>query len=411
MRSRIGPAQGGHALLVGLLLSAGTSGCNGVLGEDRRAGETVSTNEPLSFERWKDSVRFPAQGRRDLYAVDNHVSPLALLGDDEARAYYDRHVADEGALILHNGQRNPGDPVVGSYFPPGAVIDYCIDRAALRRVVANHSYLPGSADLYPLVDLAFGEAAAAWNTAAGIHISRDFSRDETCTPRPNDNIEWYVRPYDDPDCYGNFQDGVCEAAQNLTFVLRPHHNQLSYENREFLVFASVITEFYLGNAQPFGDWFTFEGLLLNAIGAGLGFVGEHNRGGIKGDDGEFLWPAACRDPSIGGIFLTNADGFSVMSHPRAMADDGALENAACGGLRPYNYAISYLDALGASCQYRENDILFYCNEAAQKMIAANIGAECSPVPIPGQAGDCANHLDWNGDAARWHAGLWVAANE
>jgi hypothetical protein len=372
--------------------------CLALLGACDTADQVVAHDEPvelgttlaLSFEAWKQSVRFP--GKTDIYAVGDELTPFGLVGDEEARTYYDLHVAAPHALTLHSGQRNPGDPKVGSYFPERAVLRYCIDRPGWADVASRHEELAPNVDLYDIVDQAFGNAASAWNLVSGLEIRHDISRDDSCTPRAGDNVTWYVRPLSIPED---------QTVEYLAFVLRPDLNiEQGPGYREFFVWEHVVAESTFEDSF-FASRFTLDGLLAHTIGQGLGFIGEHNRtdreNGVPSP-----WPSECRDPSVGGIYLSILDTMSVMSHPQSMHD--MIFNSSCTGAREFDYAISYVDAFGAACQYKGEHGLYYCNPKPQEAFAA--AAHCSPVPLfPGAAGDCGEELDFTRGAAQYEAAL------
>jgi hypothetical protein len=369
----------------------------------------------LSFSEWKDRVRL--RGETGIYHVGDSVTPTIIVGEEDALAYYQRHVAKNAqALTLNNGQKLPGDTASGSYFPAGTVLTYCIDRTALKDVVARHTFMPSSTDLYALVDSAFGVAAASWNEVLGVNsknvgyntleIRKAANRDNNCVPTPGDNITWYVRP-------------AVESApiEYMTYVLHPKYNMGVYgqsaldeagltfteQLRELKIWEEILVEFSYADPQPFGAWFTLQGLMLHTIAQGLGFINENNR-----NDGlATIWNGDCRDPSVGGIFLTVADPYSVTVHPQSMKDQ--LANPKCVGPRPFDYAISYMDAMGAACMYRDKDAesLYYCNPGPQNYIQAGTGS-CSPVPVEysGKSkSDCGAPADWAGPAKGYGAAL------
>jgi hypothetical protein len=376
-------------LWLALFLALGCTNATGV--ED-----VASSQDGLTFEEWKAQTRFQD---RAVYVVGERVAPLGLVGEEEARRYYDRKVAPArtagGALTLDNGQKVDGDPIVGGAFPEQAELLYCIDAAGLRNVVSRHSYLPTGANLYRIIDDAFGAAAAAWNTTAGVRINKAIDRDESCSPRAGDNITWYVRPLYQKSPYEYF-----------TFALRPKYNLAGPDNREFFVWEDLIIDFWYPDPN-YAQFFTLDGLLANAIGHALGFIPESNRGGVPGDEGATIWPASCRDNMIGGIFLSIADPYSVMTHPHSLTP--LLANPKCVGFREHDYAISYVDAMGSSCQYRSDNGLFYCMDLAQRQVRLAGGFDCSPVPmVAGGAGDCGTHLDYQKEAPRFVAAAIAA---
>jgi hypothetical protein len=344
----------------------------------------VTSTQSLTFEAWKDSVR--VRGKKDIYIVGEKVTPVALVGEQEARGFFDKYVGQSTALILHNGQTQPGAPAPGSRFPARPVLRYCIDRTGLEQVVARHTYLPSGTDLYPIVDATFGAAAAAWNSAAGTIITKVIDRDRSCSPQSSDDITWYIRPYfvNDP-----------ATIEYLSFVLHPHQNALGPAYRELLIFEDVLAEFSSPHPMPFGDWFSLEGLMAHTIASGLGFLSEATRGGRDTN----LWPESCQDPSVGGQYYSDPDPFSVTTHPQVMADDGALNQPACAGFRPFDYAISYRDAMAASCAYRGENILYYCAIDPQETIAKLFAPECSPVPLVAGDSDCQQSFDFTSIAA------------
>jgi hypothetical protein len=332
-------------LIAAFLAMLGTVGCGSREEFGLPEGSVARTGGSLSFDEWKETVRL--RPGRDVFAVGDRVTPLGLVGDDEAFGYYLRHITDPGALTIHNGQTDAGTPVNVSAFPLTANLDYCIDRTALEQVVVDYG-LPSGTDLYGYIDQAFGAAAAVWNEVLDIKIQHDSSRSRSCTPRAGDTITWYVRPM-----------ALQSPLEYLTFVLHPNHNRANFENREFLILDYLIQLPFPGalvlDDTKWEEMFSMDELLLRAIGNGLGFIDEANRGGVPGDNGTALWRADCRDDAVGGVFLTDANAYSVMTHPVAMQDIMAKPH--CSGYRPKGYALSYLDVMGASCQYRKNNIL------------------------------------------------------
>lgn len=389
------------------------------------SGENVAVagrGEKLSFKEWKDRKRVPKLGP-EVYAVgDQGVSPYGIVGEEAARRYYAKHYGEHSALTVDNGQTEPGvfpDPKIGSY-PPGAVLKYCIDRAAMR-AIAERFDLPGNPDnVYSLVDIAFGSAAAAWNTVAGeyssssgLSIQHAFGRDDSCIARANDDITWYVTTTLQPTEPG-------AGLEYMTFALGPKYFSGSptggdRELRYFLLNDYIVQSFMPGayrfaNQPNWDTIFSLNGLILHAIGSALGFVREDYRGGVLGDGGQNYWPEECNDGALGGIFLTDADAHSVMTHPSALSP--FMANGACAGYRDFDYAISYADAMGAACQYRNApngalDILYYCNQAAQLSVVQTYGEECSPVPI-GQAGNCNSSSTWDDRAQEYGVALLTA---
>jgi hypothetical protein len=360
------------------------------------------------------------RGQQSIFRVGDPVTPTIIVGEEDALDYYNRFVEQGQALILNNGQRYPGDPKTGSYFPAGTIIKYCIDRTALDDVVLRHSFMPGNADLYSVIDEAFGLAAASWNAVLGVtsnnlgtngvEIRKAVGRDNSCVPTKGDDITWYIRPatQNDPD----------DPVEFLTYVLHPKYNLGAYgdsalreaglsfqeELRELKIWEEVLVEFYYPDPAPFGDWFTLQGLMLHTIAQGLGFINESTRNGIDAN----YWKGDCSDPTVGGIFLTVADPWSVTMHPQSMT--GVVANDACRSQRPFDYAISYMDAMGAACQYvgedSENLWLYYCNRAPQEEILA-ITNQCSPVPVEYGASNsaCPATLYWSGPAKDYTAAI------
>jgi hypothetical protein len=205
------------------------------------------------YEQWKASVLVdPAL---QIYAVGDRITPTSLVGEEEARRYFEATVAAP-KLTLHNGQQYPGDPIVGSYFPERAVLRYCVDRVGWNAAQARFAYLGPEVSLFDRVADAFGEAASVWQTISGVRFVRDVGRDGSCSPAPGDNITWYVTPYT-PD--------PSEPLEYFAFVLRPHHNALGPNYREFLVYDEMVAEFTFVDAQPFINWFTLEGILLHTM--------------------------------------------------------------------------------------------------------------------------------------------------
>lgn len=369
--------------------------------QETASENTASTiGTALSFDEWKAANRVPRA--RNKYAVGDWATPLVLVGDDDARAYFERHVlkrdGNDQNLIIDNGQRSPGDPVPGTNyaFARGSTLLYCIDRASLRLVTSRYG-LPAGTDLYPIVDFAFADAAAAWNTVSGLNITKELGRDESCSPRANDDITWYVQP---------FALNPSDPLEHLTFVLAPKYNldpaqSPPADNRSFLIVDYLIQRYAPGafiaaNDPNWNQLFSFSGLMTRAVGMGLGFISEQNR--LQADDGTVIWPESCRDSSVGGIFLTDADPYSVTTHPISMAPILDSASQPCKGARPFDYAISYGDAMGASCQYQKPSAsyFYYCNSSVQKSIRNAQPPQCSPVPLsPGGPGDC-NGVDWNG---------------
>jgi len=368
----------------------------------------------LTFEEWKAKTR--VREFKDVYAVGDYgISPQGLLGEEEALKYFEKHFGNPSALTVDNGQLQVGGPTdsgTGAY-PPGSTLYYCIDKPSFDKIATRYG-LPGNPDIYGFVSNAFGAAAAAWNRVnsggsgtpgvGGLQISYESSRDTSCSDRVNDTITWYVTPNAQPV---PAPDGL----SYLTFVLGPKYFggqpqgaavDGTLDKRYFLLNDYIIQTFFSGAFHFTGDapWqniFTYDGLLLHAIGQGIGFIPEQNRGGVAGDDGQEVWPAKCLDTSIGGIFLSGPDPLSVTTHPAAMKPYMGLPDnqpnadvpgsgADCSGFRPFDYAISYTDAMAAACQYRvdpegDKSLLFYCNGSAQAMIASQQDALCSPVPL------------------------------
>lgn len=344
------------------------------------------------YEQWKASVLVdPAL---QIYAVGDRITPTSLVGEEEARRYFEATVAAP-KLTLHNGQQYPGDPIVGSYFPERAVLRYCVDRVGWNAAQARFAYLGPGVSLFDRVADAFGDAASVWQTISGVRFVRDVGRDGSCSPAPGDDITWYITPYT-PD--------PAEPLEYFAFVLRPHHNALGPNYREFLVYDEMAAEFTFVDAQPFINWFTLEGILLHTIGTGLGFVPESNRGGVDTS----LWPATCRNADVGGIFLSNPDAYSAMTHPSNMA--GVLANPDCAGHRPFDYAVTYLDAMGAACQYAGEHGLYFCSPNAQTSLIEFVNnPACSPVPFySGATGDCGFTFNWVAPAREFEAALITA---
>jgi hypothetical protein len=373
---------------------------------------TSTAKTSLTFSEWKDRVRL--RGEKAIYRVGDRVTPTLIVGETDALAYFDRYVSSNPlALTLHNGQKQPGDYPSGSYFPAGSILTYCIDRKGLEDVVKRHPFLPANTNLYALVDSAFGVAAGSWNEVLGVgkignntlEIRRAINRDDSCFPKPGDNITWYIRPA--------VEDVPIEY---LTYVLHPKYNMGVYgqsaldeiglafteQLREMKIWEEIIVEFSYTDPS-FGKWFTLQGLMLHTIAQGLGFINENNR-----NDGlAKIWNGDCRDPSVGGIFLTVADPYSVTVHPQSMTD--FLETPKCAGPRPFDYAISYMDAMGAACQYRDRDVesLYYCNSGPQEYIQS-IARMCSPVPVEysGKSmSHCGTPADWAGPAKTYGTAL------
>jgi hypothetical protein len=380
-----------QALLLGCAIAAAACGES----SPPSGGDApVAVTRPLTFEAWKTSARVGSlqyKNRTDVYAVGERISPFALVGEDEAYRYYQHHVTPDHGLTLHSGQTGPGTPIVGSYYPPRATIKYCIDKRALRDTVSRYTFLPPNTDLYPILDQAFGEAAAAWNTVAGVHITHASDRDESCSGFPGDDITWYVKSI--------FME---EPIEFMTFVLRPHHNVLSWDNHDFFIHDNIVVEFSFQDSG-YLPWFGLEGLLLYSIGNGLGFINESNRAGQPGQ-GSF-WPVECRQPDIGGVYLSDLDTFSVMTHPQSMATSPPLAQPQCAGDRDYDYAISYTDAMASACQYRGVHELYYCNAYPQTTLRTNVPASCSPVPMPNGVGNCGATVGWDAPAAQFEAAL------
>jgi len=375
-------------------------GCSDpTVGEPTRSSSSIG----LTFEQWKEKVKI--RGYTDRFAVGDWATPLVIVGDDDARGYFDRHISKSQKLIIDNGQLAPGDPAPGPLyaFPPGATLVYCIDRAGLREVVDRYELPPGT-DLYDIVAEGFGQAAAAWNIASGVNISWDTSRDETCSYHPGDNITWYVKPY--------FMD-FNAPLEYLTFVLAPKYTQQpSQDLHDFFILDYLIQRqapgaYVVANDPPWAEMFTFRGLLARAVSNGLGFIDEKNYGGDQ------VWPAACRDSSVGGIFLTDADPYSVTTHPASMLPILDSASQPCIGARPFDYAISYADAMGAACQYHPSawTSFYYCQQDVQNVIRGHQPEDCSPVPLgPGSAGDCsgASWTDVQQDANRYAVAMYSA---
>jgi hypothetical protein len=375
--------------------------------------EPVATADAdLSFQEWKARTRL--REAKGIYAVGERISPRLIVGEDDARDYYDRHFGKGQALTLHNGQRVPGDLWTGSYFPPGTVIRYCFDRPGWQAVASDYG-LPSGADPYARIVEAFDLAVEAWNNVLGVNddatieIRKVTGRDNSCVPTRGDNITWYVRPA--------VQD---EPIEYLTYVLHPKYNLGLYgasalqeiglsfteQLREFKVWDAVVADFARSQPVQFDQWFSLQGLMLHTIAQGLGFVDESARGGVEGDDGEALWDSECRDPEEGGIFMSIADTYSVTLHPRSMLE--ALEKPNCAGERLYDYAISYTDAMGAACQYRGTgvDSLYYCNRVPQTLLQQEMHS-CSPVPIEhGSSGSaCGVEPNWTAGARAYGTGV------
>lgn len=351
---------------------------------------------PESFADWK--LKHSIRGIPETYAAGGPVSPVALVGEAEARAGYEATMDTNSALVVQTAQTEVGIPTDElSTFGPKATIRYCIDVAGFNALAAWHQEIPSGTNIALAVDFAFGAAAAAWNSASGTWITKVNGREDSCFPTANDNIDWYVTP--------TFQD---PPIQYFTFALRPHQNKLGPEYRAFLIWEHVATCFAAyGDDCYYADAFTFEGLMLRAIGAGLGFLPEEIRGGTDTN----LWPIECKDDSVGARFVSYADPYSVMSHPSAMTGFGA--NSACVGYRDKDYAITYTDAMAASCLYRGDNPFYYCVGAKtafnESFGPVSLSPDCSPVPmVAGGAGDCGAVFDFTSNAANIEAAMHVA---
>jgi hypothetical protein len=385
----VGSVKHKVGLCASLLASISGAACGTAKPTDPDTSTTATTQ--LTFDQWKETVR--VRGLKNVYAVGDKLWPTGLAGDDDALLYYNSHYQSKSALIIDNGQLAPGDPVPGpNYaFPPGATLTYCIDRVGLGKVVTRYGLPPGT-DLYRFVDTAFAEAAAAWNTVTGVSIQKVTSRDQTCAPGAGpDNITWYVQPF-----------AVGSTVEFLTFVLAPKYNQASGQNPpgnnkvifilDYLIQWFMPGAFHASNDVDWNQILTFSGLMERVIANGLGFLDESNR--LTADDGTHIWDSSCRDTSVGGIYLSDADPYSVTTLPQSAAPV-ARDRVQCLGTRPFDFAISYADALGAACQYQaNNNYYFYCLSAIQEQVRAAHGADCSPVPLmAGGAGDC-NGTSW-----------------
>jgi hypothetical protein len=398
--------------LTGLAALALHTGCN----RDPEVTLNVRTkgSDDGGLEKWLQAAKVTPN--RTWYAARDIATPLAFASRDEAANYFHQHIGNPSALTLHNGQTGPGTPYNPSAFDVDAALSFCIDRTAWEDVEEFFG-LSTDANLYSLIEDAALDAAATWNAVVGRKmISFDSGRSRSCTTRPNDNITWYLRPMLITE----------QETSYLTFVLPPHHNKADWDKREFLLLDYMVQRFtddpYIASGdQDFPAMFSLSGIMLRAFGNGLGFIDESNRGGVPGDDGPSYWPASCRDSSVGGIFLTRADPYSMMTHPESMlpalfdGDDNEPSKRDCIGSRPFDYALSYRDAMGTACQYRKENVFYYCSEYSQESIAAKFGPQCSPFPMTNDVGECnnSNAQFWQNEnlAREYHAAVLTAVTD